>query len=288
MIKLLTDSSATLFWLNTGEAPFRKPPTQPMAARHLSNSHGPALRAVDAWSPTNGLPGQMNQILTDEERARLAMIASVARFKKGAVIYREGDPADTVFNIISGVVKAYRSDGREHITGFLFPDDMFGLSEEGRYTNSIKAVTSVTAYRLPVSLLRPRLSQDADLEYHVICKLCHELRQAQRHGYLLARRQARSKLAMFLQFMEQLQAARSEPTGEIYLPMDRSDISEYVGMSLPAVSRAFLGLATDGIIRVRNRRHVKIVDRQAFERLAANHKSPIGVARSKLSRQCDG
>jgi CRP-like cAMP-binding protein len=217
----------------------------------------------------------MSQILTDEERARLALIASVVRFKKGAVIYREGDPADSVFNIISGVIKAYRSarDGREHITGFLFPEDMFGLSEEGTYTNSIKAVTSVTAYRLPVSLLRPRLSQDADLEYHVICKLCQELRQAQHHGFLLARRQARSKLAMFLQFMEQLQAARSEPTSEIYLPMDRSDISEYVGMSLPAVSRAFLSLATSGIIRVRNRRHVKIVDRQAFERLAANHQN---------------
>jgi CRP-like cAMP-binding protein len=42
------------------------------------------------------LPGQMNQILTDEERASLAVIASVARFKKGAVIYREGDPADRV------------------------------------------------------------------------------------------------------------------------------------------------------------------------------------------------
>jgi CRP-like cAMP-binding protein len=198
---------------------------QPMAVCHPSNVRGPALRAVDAWSPTNGLRGQMSQILTDEERVRLAMIASVARFKKGAVIYREGDPADSVFNIISGVVKAYRSDGREHITGFLFHDDIFGLSEEGIYTNSIKAVTSVTAYRLPVSLLRPRLSQDAELEYHVICKLCQELRQAQRHSFLLARRQARSKLAMFLKFMEQLQAAGSEPTGEIYLPMDRSDIT---------------------------------------------------------------
>jgi hypothetical protein len=39
----------------------------------------------------------MSQILTDEERARLTMIDSVARFKKGAVIYREGDPADSVF-----------------------------------------------------------------------------------------------------------------------------------------------------------------------------------------------
>jgi CRP-like cAMP-binding protein len=79
---------------------------------------------------------------------------------------------------------------------------------------------------------------------------------------------------MCLKFVEQLRAARSEPTGEIYLPMDRSDISKYVGMSLPAVSRPFLSLATDGIIWVRNRRRVKIVDRQAFEPLAANHKSP--------------
>jgi hypothetical protein len=40
-----------------------------------------------------------------------------------------------------GVVTSWRQapDGREHIVAFLLPDDLFGLSAKGRYTNSTKA-----------------------------------------------------------------------------------------------------------------------------------------------------
>jgi len=108
----------------------------------------------------------MHQLLTDEERARLAVMSSIVRFKKGEVIYQEGDPADAVFNINTGVVTAYRKapDGGESMVAFLLPGDLFGLSAEGRYTNSIKAITAVTAYRLPIRALRSRLPKDAELE----------------------------------------------------------------------------------------------------------------------------
>jgi CRP/FNR family transcriptional regulator len=110
-------------------------------------------------------------------------MASIVRFRKGEVIYRQNAPADAVFNIISGVVSAHQTstDGREHMVAFLLPDDIFGLAAEGGYTNSTKAITPVSAYRLPIAALRGRLTKDAELEFHVICKLCEELRQAQQH-----------------------------------------------------------------------------------------------------------
>lgn len=220
----------------------------------------------------NPSPGKMHQLLSEEERARLAVIASVVRFRKGAGIYDEGDRADAVFNIISGVAKACQRDASsaEHIAAFLFPDDLFGLAQEGRYVNSIKALTPITAYRIPVAALRRHLTGDPVLEFHIIAKLCHELRQAQRHAFLLASKRTLSKLGLFLQMLEQLQAARGEAASEIYLPMDRTDIAEYVGVSLEAVSRAFRTLTTRGILRCRDRRHVKIADRDRFDMLAGN------------------
>lgn len=71
---------------------------------------GSAVRAFDPWMESNPSPGKMHQLLSDEERARLAVIASVVRFRKGAGIYGEGDNADAVFNIISGVAKACHRD----------------------------------------------------------------------------------------------------------------------------------------------------------------------------------
>lgn len=230
---------------------------------------GPLILALDPWAPSNRSKGKLPQLLNDEQRTRLAIIASVVRFKKGETIYRSGDGADAIFNIISGVVKSYSDRDANHIASFLFPHDVFGLSAEGAYTNSTKALTPVTAYRLPIAALRGRLSQDAVLDYHVICKLCQELRQTQRHAFLLAQRHADVKVAMFLEMLEQLQVAKGDSTTEIYLPMNRSDIGEYVGLSLAAVSRTFRNLTVRGIIKNRDRRHVKVVDRAAFEKIAA-------------------
>jgi len=104
---------------------------------------GPAIRAVDPWIP-RGSPGT-HQLLSDSERAQLATIASIVRFKKGQEICSEGEPLRAIFNIISGVVKAYKrhETGKEHIVAFLYPEDLLGLSEEGKYTNSAKALTPV-------------------------------------------------------------------------------------------------------------------------------------------------
>jgi CRP/FNR family transcriptional regulator len=229
---------------------------------------GPSIVARALWDSANSNP---KQVLTDEQRAQIAVISSLVRFQQGEEIYREGDRADAVFNIIAGVVKSYRSlpDARRHIIGFLFPDDLFGLAEDGRYVNSTKAATTVSVYHIPVPALEARLRKDPGLEFHVICKLCHELREAQRHAFLLSRHHALAKVGLFLQMLEDFQAARGEGTGEIYLPMSRSDIADYVGVSLEAVSRSFRALSTRGVIALRNRRHIKIIDRDRLNDIAS-------------------
>ena len=158
--------------------------------RELSVRPGPSILTVDPWVSGGSSKGRMHQVLSDEERAQLATIASVVRFKKGAEIYRNGQQARALFNVISGVLKVYTGDYTHHISAFLFPGDLFGLSEEGTYANSVAAVTPVTAYQLPISALRGRLSKDAILEYHLICKLCQDLRFSQRHAFLVAQRHA--------------------------------------------------------------------------------------------------
>jgi CRP/FNR family transcriptional regulator len=73
---------------------------------------------------------------------------------------------------------------------------------------------------------------------------------------------------MLLELQEHLQLARGEPPLEIYLPMDRSSIAAYLGLTLAALSRAFRTLVSKQIIPSRNRHHIKILDRNAFNRLA--------------------
>jgi len=169
---------------------------------------GPTVMAPTLWASgeNSGRP------LTAEEQALLAVISTVVRFRKGERIYAEGDRADAVFNIITGVAKSYRTlaDGRQHIVGFLFADDLMGLAENGRYVNSVAAVTTATLYRIPTAPLEARLRNYPDLDFQVISKVCHELREAQRHAVLLSEQRASAKVGLFLQMLETHQAARGE------------------------------------------------------------------------------
>ena len=160
-----------------------------MAKNSISiGGRGPAISALDPWASS---AGRIHQLLTDDERAQLVVMSSIVRFKKREIIYREGEPAEAVFAINTGVVAAYKEapDGREHIAAFLFADDLFGLSAEGKYTNCTKAITDVTAYRLPITTLRSRLPKDAELEFHVICKLVRSCGKRNATPFCLVRKE---------------------------------------------------------------------------------------------------
>jgi CRP/FNR family transcriptional regulator, anaerobic regulatory protein len=51
--------------------------------------------------------------------------------------------------------------------------------------------------------------------------------------------------------------------------MSRTDIADYIGLSLAAVSRAFRTLAVRRLILFRDRRHLAIVDRPGLASLIA-------------------
>ena len=90
-------------------------------------------------------------------------------------------------------------------------------------------------------------------------KLCHELREAQRHALILARHRAQVRLAMFILMLARSQEARNENETDIYLPMTRSDIADYLGLTLATVSRSFRMLEGSDFVRFSNRRHLRIL-----------------------------
>jgi CRP-like cAMP-binding protein len=220
----------------------------------------------------------MPQLLSNEERARLAVIASIVRFEKGAEIHREGEPARAVFNIINGVVKAYTHRQERADRVIPFSRGPVRAAQEGSYVSSMEAVTPVIAYRIPVASLRKQFSTDAALEFHVIAKLCHELRQAQRHAFVLA-----SKHSGFEADAVPPDVGASSSRQR---RADQRDISAHGPLRHLRICRHFAfgrqqGVPSPtarGILKVRNRRHVKVIDRCAFE--ATTH----DVARSQQGK----
>jgi CRP-like cAMP-binding protein len=237
----------------------------PVSNRNRPPYDGPSFEVPAIW-----LPGENARPLLDkDDRAMLAIIATVSRYKKGELICREGAGAGHIFNIISGVVKSYRSqqDRKQQVMGFLFAHDLFGLAEQGQYVNSASAVTEVVLYKIPTAALEARLRRSPSLNFQVICRLCHELREAQQHAILLSKHRAVAKLGLFLQMLEAHQHAYAGEhfSQEIQVPMARTEIGAYVNMSSEAVTRALRQLVCRAVISVRDRRYIKIIDRVGLE-----------------------
>jgi len=244
---------------------------------------GPSIMIPPLWT-RGDLPGHL---LTEGERALLAAIATVARFKKGEIIHKEGDHDDAVFNIIAGVVRIYTdlSDHRKQIVGFRFSNDIALIAKNGYYVNSMEAVTPVTLYRIPTNFLEILLRQHAQLAFKILGKLCHDLHLAQDHVLLLGKRHAVARIGLFLQMLEARQGLSDTNNNELYLPMTRLDIGSFIGISAEAVSRSFRDLARRGAIRFRNHRHVKIVDRARLEAAIAQGEGTTGTAGNDVMRQ---
>jgi CRP/FNR family transcriptional regulator, anaerobic regulatory protein len=228
----------------------------------------PSLRAVPFLRTTDVTE---IALLTDRQREELARIAVRVRLPARSVIYREGAPAGSVFAVDQGVVKSYRElpSGKRVVGAFLFARDLFGLAETGRYLNTAQAVSMITLYRLPLDQLTVLLRHDSDMQFQFLVKVTHELRESQRRTILVNRRDAAGRLAMFVAMMAE-RAATPGPCGRIVsLPMTRSDIAGFLGLSLESVIRAAAELDRKGLVRFEGRHSARIHDEGAFARLVA-------------------
>ena len=167
----------------------------------------------------------------------------------GQHLFYETDPANFVYRVRSGVLRLTRiqKDGRRQIIAFGFPGDIIGLPCDGRHTTECDAITpaEVVARRYD-SEGRP--GHESGLRSLLMASALDEIRMLQEHFLMLGLRLASEKVAAFLSL---LLSKIGEPIGEyhlIRLPMNRSDIADYLGLTPETVSRSMTQLRSDNVI----------------------------------------
>jgi CRP/FNR family transcriptional regulator len=208
--------------------------------------------------------------LQRREMTALAGIVGQCQFDNGATIMMEGEPVDHLFNIVQGTVKIYRllSDGRRQVTGFLMGGDFLGLALSEHNPYSAEAVGAVTLCRLPRRRFEQLIDRFPQLERRMLMNASNELFAAQDQMLLLGRKTAREKVASFVLSLARRAAARGRPDDAFALAMSRTDIGDYLGLTIETVSRIFTQLRRDGILALQGASHVEILDRDALEEAA--------------------
>jgi CRP/FNR family nitrogen fixation transcriptional regulator len=195
------------------------------------------------------------------------LVATEFSYRKDEEIYGEDEPAEYVYQVISGAVRSYKllADGRRQIGAFHLPGDVFGLESAPAHRLAAEAIIDTT-----VRLVKRRsLDQAAGTDVQVARKLwtmtAGDLRHAEDHMLLLGRKTAMERVATFLLEMDR----RLAVAGLMALPMCRRDIGDYLGLTLETVSRALSQLHTQGILGFSGARQIVLRNRQRLRNMDA-------------------
>jgi len=174
-------------------------------------------------------------------------------------IYAQGEQAGTIFRIEYGAVRIYRllADGRRQVVAFHIAGETFGF--EAGSSRSFFAETIA-----PTGLSLVELGEDGRYSAELMELALKEMVRAQEHLLVVGRQSAVEKLAVFLVDLDDRRGAN----GCIDLPMTRTDIGDYLGMTIETVSRSLAKLRAAGILRLKNTRCVEILNARKLRELS--------------------
>ena len=213
-------------------------------------------------------------VLSPEELEHFNEITHTRKLKAGEVIISEEEPVNYFANVMSGVVKLIKllPDGRQQIIALLFPPDFFGRTFKDYSSNFAVAATDVELCCFPHTQFEAMLEKFPNLQQKLFEATLNELDAAREWMVLLGRKSAEEKVADLLVMI----AKRSELIGcgnikgLVELPITRTDMADYLGLTVETVSRQFTNLKSRKIITVLDKNHIDIPDIEALAEIAGH------------------
>lgn len=191
--------------------------------------------------------------------------------QKGEYLYRTKDVFDSVFAIRSGAVKAVSisETGDEQVTGFYLPGEVVGLDGLANdiYTNSVIALETSSVCEIPFNRLEELSLQIPTLQRHFFQLMSREITQEQQVITLLSKSSAEARIASLLLSVSTRNGRRNLSTNNFILPMSRTDIGNFLGLTIETVSRIFTRLQKNNIIAV-DKKEISITDMDSLQLIA--------------------
>lgn len=193
--------------------------------------------------------------LEPKELEQVKNIYLLRKYKKGQIIFIEGEPGEAVYFVKRGKIKIYKSDaeGREYILHIFGPGDIFAetvLLEGGPYPASAEAVEDSMVGIIKNEDLEELLKKNTDIALKIMKILSNRLRESQEKLKNFVFRDTFDRTACALHRMA-LDYGIKTPHGiEVELPITRTELAAMVGTSRETVTRMLSEMKRKGIINM--------------------------------------
>lgn len=191
----------------------------------------------------------------------LGLMGAPMRFGRNEEVYGEDEPAEFLYQIVTGAVRTYRmlDDGRRQVVAFYVPGDIFGVEAGQVHLTSAEAISDSQVLVVKRASVMARAEHERELSRQLWTMTVRELQRVQHHSLVLIE-SAEERVAGFLLEM----AGRCASGAAIELPMSRQDIADYLGLTIETVSRTFTQFVQSGVIALETSRRIQLRNRAAL------------------------
>jgi len=194
----------------------------------------------------------------------------VRKLSKHEMLFTEGDRGGKYYEVLEGVMCSFRilHDGRRQILSFSYPGDIVGIGHEQECKCSCESVKNATVRCIPSATMQTSVEAQLELTQKLLDVAKNELAGMHDHFVMVGRKSSVEKIASFL-----LALARRADNGDgqdvtFQLPMTRTDIADFLGLTIETVSRRLTMLRKLGVIDLPQITTVHVRDMERLEELA--------------------
>ncbi|MGB9825574.1 MAG: Crp/Fnr family transcriptional regulator [Desulfofundulus sp.] len=209
------------------------------------------------------LPGDIEQLrhiplfagLSNEQLAEIARLILNRKYRKGHIIFMEGEPGEAVYLLKSGRVKIYKQDeeGREHILHYINPGEVFAevvLFDGSEYPACAEVVADAH-----VGVIRNRdmdalILSNPSIALALLKIMARRLRVSQRQIMELALKDTTRRLAGVLLELARTHGKQEENGIRITIPLTNQELANLVGTSRETANRILGELRRDRAVEV--------------------------------------
>jgi CRP-like cAMP-binding protein len=210
--------------------------------------------------------------LKPDDLQRLAAVATLRAFEKGATLFSEGDGSDLMYTVVTGRVKVFKTTprGTDVILELFGPGDPVGavaVYESRPYPASAIALEPTSCLLIPRQAFFSLLEAYPLMVRGLLVGLTHRLVELTNRLTELSGGRIEGRLARFLLKLGTDMGQRRDDGVFIPLVLSRQDLADMIGTTIETSIRIMSRWGKDGVVRTEKDGFV-IVDRAALETVA--------------------
>ncbi len=208
--------------------------------------------------------------LTSEETDLLNFEKDFRQYKRGDILYREGNRISGFFCINNGIIKVFKTgfDGKEQIIRFARKGDIIAyrsvLSNELACT-SAKVIEDCNVCFIPSEILISFIKTNSTFALDLIKLACHELGEANSFITDIAQKTVRERLAEILLLLVNDFGLDNEKY--LRISLTREELANIVGTATESVIRLLSEFKADKLVELTGRK-IKILDIKGLEKIS--------------------